>query len=118
MSESLITGEILIPANTKIADTAVAYVHLLDTSRADAASTVISEQVIANVATKLSRGERIKFVLYGEIQNPQASYSVSVHIDVDADGQVGVGDYINVQSYPVATFGYPSHVEVKTVMVK
>jgi uncharacterized lipoprotein YbaY len=118
MSEPLVTGEILLPAHSAIPASAVAYVHLLNTSLADAPATIVAEQVINDVAAKIAGGGRIKFALYGEIQDPRASYSVSVHIDVDMDGRVSVGDYINVQSYPVVTFGYPDHIEVKTAMVK
>jgi uncharacterized lipoprotein YbaY len=118
MSEPLVTGDILLPAGAVIPPRAVAHVHLLDTSLADAPSTIVAEQVIEDVAAKIATGGRIKFALYGEIEDPRASYTVSVHIDVDMDGRVSVGDYVTVQSYPVVTFGYPTHVEAKTVMIK
>lgn len=118
MSETLITGEILLPPNAEISANAVIYVHLLDSSRADAPSRVVAKQVIENVAAKLAEGERIMFAIDGGVLDPRASYSISVHVDVDADGQVSVGDHINVQSYPVATFGFANYVEVRTVRLK
>lgn len=118
MSKPLVTGEILFPAHSVLPNNALAYVHLLDTSLADAPSIIIAEEVIEDIAGKAARGERIRFAIYGEIQNQRASYSVSVHIDVDRDGRVGAGDYINMQNYPVITFGYPNHIEVKVVRVK
>jgi uncharacterized lipoprotein YbaY len=117
MSQPLVTGEILLPAHSVLPSRAVAYVHLLDTSLADAPSTIVAEQVIEDIAGRIARGEKIRFALYGEIQNLRASYSVSVHVDLDGDGPIGAGDYINVQSYPVITFGYPNHISVETVTV-
>jgi hypothetical protein len=34
-------------------------------------------------------------------------YSVSVHVDVDGDGGISDGDYLNEQSYSVITNGFP-----------
>jgi uncharacterized lipoprotein YbaY len=118
MSEPLVAGEVLLPAHSILPSGAVAYVRLLDTSLADAPAMIVAEQVIRDVAKTIARRGQIRFALYGKIQNPQGSYTVSVHIDVDEDGRIGKGDYINMQSYPVITFGYPSHIKVETVQVK
>jgi uncharacterized lipoprotein YbaY len=118
MSEPLVTGEILLPDGAVLPQGAIAYVRLLDTSLADAPSTTVAELVIHEVAAKLIGGRSIRFALHGELRDARASYTVSVHIDVDMDGRVSVGDYISMQSYPVITFGYPDHIEVKTARVK
>ena len=39
-------------------------------------------------------------------------YEVSVLVDLDGDGKTGKGDYINKQSYPVLTKGFPDFAEV------
>ncbi|MEP7291522.1 MAG: YbaY family lipoprotein [Chloroflexota bacterium] len=117
MSNLLVTGAILIPEKELLPGNAVAYVHLLDTSLADAPATIVSSQVIENLARVMDKERKIKFALSGQIEDFKANYSVSVHIDVDNDGQISLGDYVNVQSYPVITFGYPKQVEVKTVKV-
>ena len=117
MSNLLLTGAIVIPEKESLPGNAVAYVHLLDTSLADAPSTIVSEQVIENVARAIDQNRRIQFTLYGQIEDLKANYSVSVHIDLDNDGRISLGDYVNVQSYPVITYGYPKHIEVKTVKV-
>ena len=114
MSEPLVTGEILLPAGVVLPTRAVAYVRLLDTSLADAPSITVAEQIIKDVAAQNAKGRSIKFALYGELRDARASYTVSVHIDVDLDGLVSVGDYISMQSYPVISFGYPDYVAVQT----
>ena len=34
-------------------------------------------------------------------------YAIRVHIDVDNNGKINPGDFVNMQSYPVITHGYP-----------
>jgi uncharacterized lipoprotein YbaY len=118
MGEPLVTGEILLPAGVALPARAVAYVRLLDTSLADAPSITIAEQIIKDVAAQNAKWGSIKFALHGELRDARANYIVSVHVDVDLDGLVSVGDYISMQSYPVITFGYPDHVAVQTAQVR
>lgn len=117
MATLLVTGVIRLPSHNPLPPSAVIYVHLLDTSLADAPAILISEQVIENAAAKVENDGKIKFALYGELHDFKANYTVSVHVDLDNDGQISQGDYVNVESYPVITFGYPTAIEVKTVKV-
>lgn len=117
MVNPIVSGEILFPNDSFLQDSAVGYIHLLDVSLADAPSFIVAEEVIEDIAERILKGETIKFALYGEIKNPRASYTVSVHIDLDGDGRVGRGDYINMQSYPVITFGHPNVIKMKVVKV-
>jgi hypothetical protein len=43
---------------------------------------------------------------------------VRVHVDLDKDGEVSVGDYISMESHPVLTYGHPDHVEVAVQKVE
>ena len=43
---------------------------------------------------------------------------LEVHVDVDNDGKISVGDYINMESYPVLTYGNPNYISVKVKNVK
>jgi putative lipoprotein len=117
MAQLRVTGEVLLAAGSAVSARAVIHVHLLDTSLADAPSTVIASQVIDGIAGKIARGEALRFELHSPIQNRRASFSVSVHVDMDADGKVGPGDFINAQSYPVTTNGDPTQIIVKTMLV-
>ncbi|HEX2078562.1 MAG TPA: YbaY family lipoprotein [Longimicrobium sp.] len=76
---------------------ATAYVRVDDVSRADAPSATLAEarvQVPAGAAG-------FPFELRVEGHDPRGMYALSVHVDVDGDGEAGVGDFITMQRYPV-----------------
>lgn len=111
----LVSGEISFEETSKPVSNATIYIRLEDVSRADAASTLITEEVLQDVSLL---GDRLKFNLYGEISDAKADYNVQVHVDIDGDGQVSQGDYITMESYPVLTWGHPSQVSVRVREVK
>jgi uncharacterized lipoprotein YbaY len=92
---------------------ATVYIRLEDTSLADAASQIVSKQVLADPAEHVT-SEGIPFALPGGQTdfNPRRRYSVSVHIDMDSSGDVSYGDYISMESNPVLTFGHSDQVTV------
>ena len=92
---------------------ATIYVRLEDTTFANAPSVVVLQQTIEEIPKQAIQEGKVPFALYGEIANARATYTISVLVDVDGDGKVTRGDYINMESYPVLTFGYPSHVTVR-----
>jgi uncharacterized lipoprotein YbaY len=95
----LASGEIVFDEGEAPFEGATVYVRLEDVSRADAASTVVAEQTLRGIAS--SQGP-VLFRLTGEPLDPQASYTVSAHVDVDGDGMVSAGDYLTMESYPVS----------------
>ena len=113
MGKPLVSGEIVFAGRPELPAGATAYVRLLDTSAEDGRSSKIAEQILTRFAQKANRGEAVPFALKGKIEDDRASYTISVHVDVDGDGAISPGDFINMQSYPVLTFGYPSHVSVE-----
>lgn len=113
MAEPLVSGEIHFAVRPSLPSGAVARVRLLDTSRADAAARVVAEQILEDVAERANRGEALTFSIDGELDDERARYTISVHVDADADGRISPGDFITMQSYPVLTFGYPSRVSVE-----
>jgi uncharacterized lipoprotein YbaY len=113
MGKSLINGEIVFVERPDLPPDATAYVRLLDTSAADAPSSKVAEQVLTDIAKKANRGEAIPFAINVEIENERASYTISVHVDLAGDGEISPGDFINMQSYPVLTFGFPNRVSVQ-----
>jgi uncharacterized lipoprotein YbaY len=112
-SKLLVQGEILIEETAQSFVSATAYVRLEDVSCIDDSSRIIGQQIIQNVSHTVGTPERLEIRLYGQISDEKASYAVSVHIDVDNDGQVSRGDYISMESYPVLTFGYLNQVFVR-----
>ena len=76
------------------------YVRLEDVSRADAAAVLVAEQVMRDA--KISGDARpLLFEIPAAQRRPNREYGVRVHVDVDGDGQVSVGDYTSTQSYRV-----------------
>ena len=81
--------------------------RVLDVTLADAPSKTIAEQTIS-----VTGPGPIPFAIDVSNIEMNASYTVQVHIDVDADRTVSDGDFLTVESYPVLTHGHGSVVEV------
>jgi uncharacterized lipoprotein YbaY len=112
----LVSGEILFDQKARAFSGATIYVRLQDVSRADAPSKTIAEQVIRDVSSSKAA---LKFSIRGKIENEQASYIVSVHVDVDGDKEISVGDYITMESYPFSpSTGSESSQEKMSVRVQ
>ena len=88
------------------------YVWLEDTSLADVEATRVLEQVIKDVSYDASTPGKIQFSMYGAILDERASYSINVLVDLDGDGKMSRGDFINMESYPVITRGHPDVVSI------
>jgi len=109
----LVSGEIVLGGDVRAFSGATVYVRLEDVSRADAAATLIAEQVLRDVSHRARRADRLAFQLQGKPPDRKASCSVRVHVDVDGDGQISLGDYISMESYPVRTQGNPPNVSMR-----
>ena len=112
MDKPLVSGEIIFDQQAHLPPSTKAYVRLLDVSAADAPSRTVAEEVLTDISQKANSGQSIPFSLNGILQNKGGSYIISVLVDVNGDGKISAGDFINKQSYPVLTFGYPSKVSV------
>jgi uncharacterized lipoprotein YbaY len=108
--EVLVSGDITIVDSQSSFAGATVYVRLEDISQADAASTVVAEQVLRDISdTDLP----LQFSLTGELFDEQANYIVTVHVDVDDNGALNTGDFITMESYPVLTHGAPKQISVQ-----
>ena len=112
MGQVKVTGRVSFGPDATPFGKATAYVSLLDVSRQDAPSRSVAKQVIKCV----KKGKEIKFSLRGAIDDPTGMYVVSVHIDVDGDGEVSIGDYITTGYYQVAAEG-DSDIDVRVQKV-
>src|SRR5919106_2781207 len=108
-----VTGEILFDKDIEPFFGATAYVRLQDVSMSDAPSKTISEQILKNVGHDPNNPKHIAFSLYPENYDPMGRYVVSIHIDINGNGVLDLGDLINMESYPVLTHGYPNRVSVE-----
>jgi hypothetical protein len=112
MAKPLVSGEIRFAQLPRLPADAKAHVRLSETGKADAPAQLITEQVLTNIAQQANSGQPIPFALSGNLEDERGTYTLSVLVDVDGDGKISIGDYINMQSYPVLTYGYPSEASV------
>lgn len=91
-------------------------VRVEDTSRADAATTVIAD-LVEPLSGPLTAGAQRTFTVAVPDVDARARYNVRVHVDVSGSGEVSAGDLVTTQSYPVLTHGAPDHVNVEVVAI-
>jgi hypothetical protein len=82
-------------------------------SYADAPAELVIEEAITGPLEARLRAGRLPFALPGVVPHPNRSYTVSVLVDLDGDGQISRGDFVNMASYPVLTFGHPEDVRIR-----
>lgn len=113
MSAPLLRGEVVFEEGAHSFTDATLRVSLLDTSLADAPSKTVLSQVVKNVSYDSEHPQKLTFALSGAVPDEDAQYTVRVHLDLNGDGRISRGDYINMQSYPVLTRGRPNVVSVQ-----
>jgi len=96
-----IRGEILFEGEIVNITGSAVYVRLEDVSRQDAVSVLISEYLIDSLPEGFNTSNKIPFQLEGNINDLKAYYNIRVHVDVDRDGKISVGDYITMESFPI-----------------
>jgi uncharacterized lipoprotein YbaY len=99
VNNRLAGGSVIINADPSQLRNATVYVRLEDVSRADAPSRIVAEQVLSGVS--FAEGTPLRFELRGVLPGGSLSCRLRVHVDVDGDGQVSLGDYVSTESYPV-----------------
>ena len=99
----VVTGTIVFGADLEPLVGATVYVRLEDVSRIDAPAHVVAEIVLREVRAGGQAPNKLEFTLEIPLLDPKRRYSVRVHVDVDGDGRVGVGDYVSPASHPVLT---------------
>ncbi|WNM63641.1 YbaY family lipoprotein [Candidatus Nitrospira neomarina] len=115
---TLLTGNILIDEQASAFSGATVNVFLEDVSRQDDSSQVVQKQVIRNVEHLEGEGQSIAFAFKGKVPNPESHYIVRVHIDLNGNDSVDVGDLVTMESFPVLTRGHPSNITVRVNQIK
>ena len=114
----LVKGKITFEEAAASFTGATMYVRLEKIIAADIASEAVADYVDRDVAFDPKTSSDLSFAIAGNLPDPQASYAVRVHIDIDGNGAVTKGDFISMQSYPVITFGYPREVSILVRQIK
>ena len=113
-SRALVTGRIVWSDSKPFASRAALRIQLRDVSVADSAAPLLAEQVRTDVPFDAGTGDGLRFTLFGETRlDPRRLYHVSVRVDTNGDGKVGVGDYVSETLDYVPTSGSPPSVVVE-----
>ncbi|OPY18373.1 MAG: Chagasin family peptidase inhibitor I42 [Methanomethylovorans sp. PtaU1.Bin093] len=100
-AQNMLTGTISFEGQNISFSNATAYVTIKDASIADTASRVVAEQTIQGLS--ITQGTNSTFlyaVATGKLEQGK-EYSLSVHVDVDGNGNISQADYITTQRYPL-----------------
>ena len=108
---SIVKGEILFTTSLEFSPSSTVYVRLEDVTIIDSYSKVVSEEIIRGINHQGDLANKLHFEIRG-MTCEKRSYIITVHVDVDGDGNISKGDFINMQSYPVLTNGYPNFISV------
>lgn len=114
----VIEGKIHLVDVTSSIPHATVYVRLLDVSLADAPSKVIAEEVIHNVSIEVESLRSLPFSVRTSKLDKRAMYTLTAHVDASGKGAITPGDYITMESFPVAPTDSPAHMHVRVRQVK
>ncbi|MBN1323469.1 MAG: hypothetical protein JW986_05645 [Methanotrichaceae archaeon] len=95
---------------------ATIYLRIQDVSRIDAPSIVMAENVVRDLEIGGVHGHKIGFSMkFSPLKGRR--YTMFVHIDVDGDGEISIGDYITVISYLITPSDSPVHLDLQVSRV-
>jgi uncharacterized lipoprotein YbaY len=110
--ETTIKGEIKFEDPALSFINATMHVYLENVSVVDASSEVVGFYERKNVSFPDNKSRTLSFDITGRDLDVRESYAIRAHIDINGDGSISKGDFISMQSYPVATFGHPRHISI------
>ncbi len=113
----LVRGTIVFEESVTLPAGTTAEVRVEEVSRADAAATVVARDVVRGLDA-WSDQQIEPFSIHGEALDPRLRYTVRVHVDVDGDGEVSVGDYISAASHPIAWDHLPATISIVVRLVR
>ena len=105
----IVDGVIQLDKKTSLIRATV-YLKIEDTSHIDAPSITVAEKELKDIAIG---GETSPINFSIQFRPKKGNrYELFVHIDVDGDGKISIGDYINIISYPINSFVFPFSLNV------
>lgn len=93
----------MLPKDDRALGAASIRVRIEDVSRADAAARLLGEMVIAAISDAEVEGRRVPFEIEFDERaaGDRAVLTIRAHVDVDADGKVGPGDFVTTEHIAV-----------------
>jgi putative lipoprotein len=115
LNEVVVSGTVSFGADVVPFNKATVYISLLDVSMQDVLSKTLAKQVIKDI--KYSPDKRIPFSVKGNIEDERGMYVITVHVDVDGDGRVSIGDYITTGLHQISALGNTKGLNVQVQRV-
>jgi len=113
----ILEGEIHVEGGILPFSGATIYLRIEDVSRADAPSIVIVEKILKDISIDAKSPRNIPFSIHLPTEWERMRYALSVHIDVDGDGKISIGDYITSRNYPIENSDCSQRLEVSVIRV-
>ena len=98
---ALIQGEILLPPDAPSFSDADLIVKVQDTRESDAPARILARRIKTGIAYDATQAKVVHFSITMSDSVKASGGTVSVLLDLDGDGQITRGDYINMESYPI-----------------
>lgn len=102
-AQNMLTGTISFEGQNISFSNATAYVTIKDASIADNTSGVVAEQTIQGLSITQGTNSTFRYAVPASKLEQGKEYSLSVHIDVDGNGNISQADYITIQRYPLVS---------------
>jgi len=110
-----IVGEIEFPPEHGAFSNATVNIVVQDTRLADAPSTVLYKRVVRNIGRFRNSAKPLRFAFECEDLPESPFVTMSVLVDIDGDGRISPGDYINMESCPVRFSPHEMRIRVREV---
>lgn len=111
--EMIVRGTLQIRADIPAIRNATATIRLEHVPHADAAASVLATTIL-HVSHQPGDVTRIPFAIAIPAEGPTRHLNLFAHVDVDGDGELGIGDLVTTQAYPVGS-EQTIHVQVELV---
>jgi uncharacterized lipoprotein YbaY len=93
-------------------------IKIENVSHADAVARVIFEHHLTGVSRSPDNHGPVPFVISFQETEPLSHCSLRIHVDVNATGEVTLGDYVSTQNYLLNNNSSPIHLQVIVYPVK
>jgi len=110
----IISGEIVIGADSSEFENAVVFLYLEDVSLVDASASRVSTKKLTNIQHSLGREDRLPFEVAVELPpDSHATYILRAHVSLHGNTDVEVNDLITVEHIAVDLEQLSNRIEVR-----
>ncbi len=115
--QNSIQGMIIFDGEVESFSNATTYLKVEDVSLQDVSSIVVAEDIITSVSLNADDVQPVQYFINFPQLEERMTYSLSVHVDVDGDGNLSNGDYYSTWHNPVPTEAGAHELDVHVEMI-